>query len=349
MAHFYIRRSDRPSIRRVKLSVLSALASRANAGRLLAELTVYACGGDAGFGIASVRAIGLAALRRDGVIADCLLALLKLLSRAEGAVLAEVVSVIAELLRRSRGTEDEAQTVRALCRKFATMTDVGARAAILQIVGDVHITHPSFGPSLLHFLANNFQALPGEVKLQSLALAAKVVVIGTESEIPLYLLKACTQDPAFDIRDRARLLLALLTAPSESLRAKAREILNPQKKPAKWTETATERQFVIGTLSQYFAREVGGYEPLPDWAEEADIPPASVRMPEKKAVVRRARSEEEEPGEEEDVDVNEFFETEKAAVERNDADDDAEEAAEEDAAEEEVDGEPEEDINGFFD
>jgi AP-3 complex subunit beta len=290
--------------------------------------------------------MGITALRHDSVIPDCLLALLKLLSRVEGPVLAEVVSVIAELLQKHRGTEDEEQTLRVLCRKFATMTDVSARAAILKIVGDMHSIHPTFGPLVLKFLAGNFDGLPGEVKLQALNLAARLVVIGTQSEIPLYFLRVCARDLEFDIRDRSRLLIGILTTPSESLQTKARQIFNPELKSAKWTEIEREKQFVIGSLSQFFGREVGGYEPLPDWAEESEIPPDSVRLPPKKLPIKKSRveSEEEDVLEEEDLDINEFFDHEKEKADKKEEIDEGEE----EVTEEETDVEPEEDIDGFF-
>jgi hypothetical protein len=174
------------------------------------------------------------------------------------------------------------------------------------------------------------------------------VVLGTDSEIPLYLLKVWARDLEFDVRDRARLLVGLLTAQSERLQEAAPQILNPDRTPAKWTELESERQFAIGTLSQFFGREVAGYEALPDWANEAEIPPDSVRMPAQKAVPKKqgSRNPEEEDSEEEgEVDISEFFDTEKDAVEAVGRG----EEAEEDPGEEEVDGEGEEDIDGFFD
>jgi AP-3 complex subunit beta len=276
------------------------------------------------------------------------LALLRLLSRVEGPVLSEVISVISELLRQNGGTEYEEQTLRVLCQKFVALADVAARTAILQIVGDMHERHPLFGPALLKFLVNNFEGLPGEVKLQSLALAAKLTIFGSDSEIPLYFLKICARNPEFDIQDRARLLVALLLTPSENLRLKAREILSPCRPPAKWTDQGSESQFTIGSLSQLFGREIAGYERLPEWAENGEIPPDSVRMPPKKAPVKRVLGHEEDGDEEEDIDISEFFDAEKGTAPVPEGEEDGEELAEEEGEEEEVDGEPEEDIDGFF-
>jgi AP-3 complex subunit beta len=317
MAHFYVRKQDRPAIKRMKLAVLTELASRANAGRLLGELAGYACAGDADFAAAAVRQMGITAIRHEAVIPECLAALLKLLSRVEGALLGAVLSVIAELLRRRRGTEDERGSVRALCRKFATMQDSGVRAAILQIVGDLQDVHGECAVGMLKFLAGNFGGLSGEVKLRALALAAKLVAVGTESEVPLYFLKMSESDEAFDIRDRARLLVALLSAPSESLKAKTREMLTPISPPATWTDPKPEREFVIGTLSQFFGRELGGYEALPDWAEASELPADSVRLPPRQeAPSGRCGAPEEEGWEEEDdVDISAFFDGGSAAAE----------------------------------
>jgi AP-3 complex subunit beta len=186
--------------------------------------------------------------------------------------------VLATLLRKRRGTDDEAHALRHLCRKFAVLTNGEARAAVLSIVGDMHETHPEFAPQLLRYIAQTFDEASGEVRLQALTLGAKLMALGSDSQIPLFLLKKCERDTEFDVRDRARLLLALVESTNDTIRARLRGLLFPPRKEPDWG--AAEKAalaFQIGTFSQLFGRSIGGYEALPDWADEAELPEDAVR------------------------------------------------------------------------
>jgi AP-3 complex subunit beta len=185
--------------------------------------------------------------------------------------------VLAHILRRRRGTDDEAHALKHLCRRFPLISDGQARAAVLSIVGDLHETHPEFAPQLLRFIAQNFADESGEVRLQSLTLAAKLIALGSDPQIPLYLLKLCERDAEFDVRDRARLLLALLETTNEKIRGRIKDLLFPPRKPPNWSALDRSTNFQIGTFSQLFDRPVSGYEALPEWAPAEDLPDSSVR------------------------------------------------------------------------
>jgi AP-3 complex subunit beta len=278
IGHFFVHKADAAEVGRLKVRVLSVLATAGSAGAVLSELALYAGSTDRGFAVVAVRAMGAAALADEALIPACLAALLRLVGWAAGVVLAEAVLVLAHLLRRRRGTDDEARALRQLCRKFAGVRDGGARAAVLSVVGDMHEVHPDVGPQLLRYVAQHFADETADVRLQALTLAAKLIAVGTDSEIPLYLLKVCERDSELDVRDRAKFLLALIENRSERIWSNLRTLMFPPRQEPNWSVgDRAPSQFQIGTLSQLFNRALGGYEPLPDWAPEEELPDSSLR------------------------------------------------------------------------
>ena len=278
--HFFIRNHDITPVKNLKLRVLALLASKSNADMILNELSKYTGSVDADFAANAVKTMGKTAIVNEDIIPVCLMSLLRLMGRAEGAVLSEVVLVIAHILRKRRGTEDEAQALRQLCRKFVVVKDPSARAAVLSIVGDMYETHPEFAPQILRYVAQNLLEEPGEVRLQALTLAAKLIACGVEPSIPLYVLKVGQRDSEFDIRDRARFLLCLVNSESEDIRANLKALLFPERRAPTWSAAdAGGSEFQLGTLSHFFNRAVAGYDPLPDWAPEDQLPEESVRQP----------------------------------------------------------------------
>jgi AP-3 complex subunit beta len=273
--HFFIKRGDPLPVKQLKLRVLCALATPANAESVMNELALYAGSTDREFAASAVKTMGKTALANDQNIPVCLVSLLRLMGRVEGAVLSEVVVVLAHILRQQRGTDDEADALKHLCRRFPLIKEGQARAAVLSIVGDMHQTHPEFAPQLLRYVAQNFADEAGEVRLQSLTLAAKLIALGSDSQIPLYLLKVCEKDSEFDVRDRARLLLTLVESTNEKIQSRLKGLLFPPRKPPNWSALDRSTNFQIGTFSQLFDRPVSGYEPLPEWAVE--LPDSSVR------------------------------------------------------------------------
>ena len=280
MSHFFVRRNDLNAVKKLKLKVLSLLASPANADQVLNELSMYTGSNDTDFAASAVKTMGRMAMGNEDIIPTVLVHLLRLMGRSDGQVLAEVVLVIAHILRKRRRTDDEAHALKKLCRKFLEIKDPSARAAVLSIVGDMHDTHPEFAPQLLRHIARNFGEEPAEVRLQALTLAAKICATVTESKVPLYVLKLGERDGEFDVRDRARFLAALVEAKSPLIAEKLRALLFPERKAPTWTAAETYgAEFQIGTVSHFLGRAVVGYEPMPDWADPETLPPDSVRMP----------------------------------------------------------------------
>ncbi|OHS98534.1 Adaptin N terminal region family protein [Tritrichomonas foetus] len=278
--HFFVRKSEPTSVKQLKLRVLALLATPSNASMVLNELSGYTGSPDIDFAATAVKTMGKTSMCNPIIIPQCLGSLLRLMNRAEGTVLSEVVLVIAHILRQKRGTDDEAQALRQLCRKFLVIKDADARAAVLSIVGDMHETHPEFAPQLLRHIALYYLNEPAKVRLQALTLAAKLIACGIDSQVPNYVLKIGERDSEFDIRDRARFLLALLKNTADDIRHHLKQLLFPVRQNPLWSNAAdgiASNQFQIGTFSHYFNRAFSGYEPLPDWAPEDELPDESVR------------------------------------------------------------------------
>ncbi|KAK8861043.1 hypothetical protein M9Y10_012735 [Tritrichomonas musculus] len=301
--HFFIRKGDPPDVKQLKLRVLALLATPSNASMVLNELSGYTGSQDIEFAATAVKTMGKTSMCNPIIIPQCLGSLLRLMNRAEGSVLSEVVLVIAHILRKKRGTDDEAQALRQLCRKFLVIKDEDARSAVLSIVGDMHETHPEFAPQLLRHVALYYLNEPSKVRLQALTLAAKLIACKADSQVPMYVLKIGERDSEFDIRDRARFLIALLNNTADDIKNNLKTLLFPERKTPQWFVSENQNanqegtslldmnysnaaqtifegasnQFQIGTSSHYFNHAFSGYEPLPDWAPEDELPDESVR------------------------------------------------------------------------
>ncbi|KAK8882648.1 hypothetical protein M9Y10_045290 [Tritrichomonas musculus] len=325
--HFFIRKNDNKTVQNLKFKVLTALTSPSNADTIINEIITYTGSTDLEFAALAVKTIGKNAMINQSIIPSCLVSLLRLMNRAEGPVLAETVLVIATILRLKRGTDDEAQALRNLCRKFTAIKEPTARAAVLSIVGDMHETHPEFAPQLLRYIAQNFANESPEVRLQSLTLAAKLIAVERErsgndsqpsSQVPMYLLKICERDTEFDVRDRARFLVSLIESKSDKISKNLKTLLFPERQLPKWTTADEINDFQVGTFSHFFDREVPGYDQMIDWAPEEELPDENVRIPPKNQtfggyVDTPQMNLNEEANNEEGLDMKAFFSDDEAA------------------------------------
>ena len=280
--HFYTCKKDTFQIKCLKLKILSMLASLSNAELILNEFARCSGSVDPNLSSFAVRIMGKTALCNKQLIPSVLTSLLRLMSRSEGPVLSEAVIAMASILRLKRGTDDESQALKHLCRKFVVVRDPNAQAALLATVGDMHLLHPDYSPQLIRYVAQNFDSESSEVKLQALNLAAKLVVFGCESGVPLYLIKLCERDQVnYDISDRAKLLLALIKSKNDKVAPKLKELFSLTREDPEWVKKALieENNFQIGTFSHFYNKEISGYDPLIDWAPENELPPNSVRHP----------------------------------------------------------------------
>ena len=331
--HFFVKHHDSSQVKDFKLQILTNLITNTNMDQILNELIYYAGSTDTHFAQASIKAIGKIA-ERENAVSQCLTFLLKLLGITEGKILSEVVLAVSNILRNQKGSEYEKTALKQLCRKFLQITEPNARAAILCIVAELHKANPEFAPQLLRFIGKNYNSQPPEVRLVAMTLAAKVIAIGTESQVPLYIIKLGERDSEYDVRDRARFFRVLVDKSPEAIKHNLEQFLYPQKKeekekvnspqpapteqkteettenpegeqPKEESETTKEKEkapeseqteekeaengeqeqentniqheYQIGTFSHIFQRELPGYEALPDWAPENELPDDKIR------------------------------------------------------------------------
>lgn len=277
--HFFIKRGDNSTIKKLKLKIIALLASPTNAAIILDELSIYTGSNDLMFAAEAVQTMTKATAANEAVVPFCLVSLLRLMNTAEGEVLSEVVVAIASLLRLKRGTDDEDHALRQLCKKFTIVKDPKARASILSIVGDLHETHPEYAPLLLRVVGKSFTEEPGEVRIQALTLAARLIAFGADQKVPSYVLQIGARDLEYDVKDRARFLTCLLGSKSESLQPSMRELICPERESTLMAPSIEVEEFQMGTLSHFFKKAVPGYDPIPDWAPESELPEDSVRNP----------------------------------------------------------------------
>jgi AP-3 complex subunit beta len=186
--------------------------------------------------------------------------------------------------------------------------------------------------------------------MQAVTLAARLIALGIDPEIPFYVLKLADRDQEYDIRDRAHFFLAVLQGEDEVLRAGLKGIFFPPRLPPSWASSEGDKKWQIGSISQWVGREIEGYEGIPEWADEADLPDDAVRAPIKRiSGVEMVLDEDESDGG--GLSINDFFgddgeeaeDEEKKPAEQNEEEE--EEEPVEEAAEE---PEEEEDIDDFF-
>ena len=305
--HFFVRSQDQPEIKQLKLKVLALLATPTNSSMILNELSKYAGSVDQDFAANAIRTMGNTSIGNQEIIPQCLGSLLRIMNRAEGRVLSEVVTVISYIILQKRGTDDEAQALKKLCSKFLVIKDTTARTAVLSIVGDMNETHPDFAYQLLKHIAINYLNEPNRVRLQSLTLAAKLIASGSDSKVQIYVIKIGQRDSEFDIRDRANFLMALVTNKTKEVKDNLKNIFCPAQLEPNWISNKSEANyFIIGSTSHFFNHSFAGYEPLPDWAPEDQLPDESVRsqirvLPDGKRMVAIS-------GDDDDyLDINQWF------------------------------------------
>jgi AP-3 complex subunit beta len=277
MAEFFVS-NDTTLAAQMKLEILTHLVDETNIAKLLREFATYVKHEDKRFVRATIQAIGRCATQIPAVLDSCIASLMRLLSNRSEHVVAESVIVLKRLLQTPAAAENEA-VIRQLARLLDTIAVPTARAAITWLCGEYHARIALYAPDVLRQLARSFALEHTEVKLQVLTLGAKLFVARPDDVRALfeYVLTLAKYDQSYDVRDRARLLRALLvTDTAPALKAASKRLLEVVKPvPVFRSEYAARSQWTLGTLSHVLGQEVDGYEALPPFPTEA--PPRSAR------------------------------------------------------------------------
>jgi AP-3 complex subunit beta len=141
-----------------------------------------------------------------------------------------------------------------------------ARASILWIIGEYSSHVPKFAPDVLRQMAKTFIQEEDIVKLQIINLAAKLYLTNSKHTklLTTYVLNLAKYDQNYDIRDRARMIRALLFTKETKLHKRAKDFFLSEKPAPNLKSTLEDRsRFQMGTLSHVLNQEANGFIPLP--------------------------------------------------------------------------------------
>ncbi|XP_076039597.1 adaptor related protein complex 3 subunit ruby isoform X2 [Oratosquilla oratoria] len=272
---FFVRFSDPTHIKALKLEVLTNLATETNISIILREFQTYIGSSDKEFVAAAIQAIGRCASNIKEVTDTCLSGLVTLLSNRDESVVGESVVVIRKLLQSE--TVGHKDIIAHMARLVDNIKIPMARASILWLLGEYSEKVPKIAPDVLRKMAKTFINEEDIVKLQILNLATKLYLTNPKQTKLLcqYIYNLAKYDVNYDIRDRARLMRALVFPPQghedNKLAKHAKKIfLTTKPAPVQQSSFKDRDQFQLGTLSHLINARAVGYQDLPGFP---DVPP----------------------------------------------------------------------------
>ncbi|CAI7996336.1 AP-3 complex subunit beta-2 [Geodia barretti] len=275
---FYIHSSDPTNIRLLKLDIIANVAGESSIHTILREFRTYISSPDKQFAAATIEAIGRVACSISEVTETCLHGLMSLLSHKSENVVAQSVVVIKKLLQLH--PKQNKDLIDQVARLADSVTVPMAKASILWLVGEYCSLVPKMGPDVLRKAAKNFVNESDIVKLQTVNLAAKLVLSNPKQTRLLcdYVLSLAKYDQNYDIRDNpvSSLNGLFLQGEETALSKYAKKILLAPK-PAPVLESAFKDRihWQLGSLSHAVNSEATGYMALSDFP--AEPPDPSVR------------------------------------------------------------------------
>ncbi|KAI8807063.1 adaptin N terminal region-domain-containing protein [Cladochytrium replicatum] len=341
----------------LKLELLALVASEDNFTVVLNEMKNYVRSADEKLVVRTVRAVGRLCGRFPVLVDEALDVLMGLLGTKNDSVIAESIVVIRRLVQQlcvqpgpastSQTTPDASRTTAVriivqLSNSLDTITSPSARAAILWLLGQYASYVPRTAPDALRRVARTFTTESDAVKLATLSMGSKLAVervskiqddhtddehARTRSVLLLlaYVVEMARFDLNYDVRDRARMLKALVLdvlvrrvegtpahpkhdsnspiAASAPTSANGDEkdavlpllsqhlasiFLAPRSVPIDPSPYSGRQEYTLSSLSHLLNRVSGpSYQPLPDWPTEK--PDSSVRQVEEKESWNRER------------------------------------------------------------
>ncbi|GAA47158.1 AP-3 complex subunit beta-2 [Clonorchis sinensis] len=292
---FYVFADDPLQVKLIKLEILTNLVTEATSSTILHEFQHYVNSSDQEFVISTIQAIGRCASSIPQIADICLGGLVRLMSRPDEKVVAECVVILRKLLQIQNA--DHKDLIIRIAELTDTMTVPSALASILWLLGEYSHRVPRIAPDVLRKMAKMFPTLESVVKLQVLNLAAKLCIVNPRQThlLAQYVFNLARYDQNYDIRDRSRLLRALLF-PQSLIEVAAGDSSNklvdlgngeasPVKepvlgylakharkiclaaKPAPLIQSSFQDRsnFRLGSLSHLLNRHQSRYRDLPDW------------------------------------------------------------------------------------
>ena len=278
VSEFFVRGSDPTYVAKLKLEVLTHIADSINIHTILEEFNYNTTRDDKLLVAASVQAIGRVAANLPKVTDDCMSRLLAFLSNSSQIVLAESVIVIKKLLQLFPGKYTDA--LEQLARSLEKTTDARARASIVWAIGEYAESIPVYAPDILRKLCISFASEVPEVKLQALNLGVKLHYLNPAQTETLfrYLLELASFDLNYDVRDKARLMNAVLSS-TGFVGAESQSLFMAVKPLPKFLDPSEGRQrYTLGSLSHVLNSQLSLFLPLPHFAEEVDEEARAIRV-----------------------------------------------------------------------
>ncbi|KZT73489.1 hypothetical protein DAEQUDRAFT_754362 [Daedalea quercina L-15889] len=312
-ARCLVRADDVRQTKVAKVRLLRALITPETHPALLREFTAYAEDADDALVADSIQAIGYCARIVPEATQHCLSALMGFIQSKHDSIVANAVIVLKSLVQIRLQQQQYAPVngdpvtsplsiIARLAWRIDEIRHPKARACVLWLVGqyapsDVQANGAGKGfegiaewaPDVLRKSVKTFVEQPSAVKLQTLTLAAKLLVLAptnrTLSLLARHVLALARYDQSVDVRDRGRMLGALLTGVDASVaepledtagvtlrREQVRMVLFSGKLGvAEDVSRHNDERLPFGTLGAVTGRE-SLESHLPDWLEEGTEP-----------------------------------------------------------------------------
>ncbi|KAH9945480.1 adaptin N terminal region-domain-containing protein [Epithele typhae] len=353
---FLVRADDPQQVKKDKIRLLRAVANAETYPALLREFICYADDPDDELVADSIQAIGYVARAVPESTQQCLTALMSFIQSKHDVIVTNAVLVLKSLVQIRLQQQQDAiaygafpsqsfsplEIIARLARRLDEIRHPKARACVLWLVGQYAaspenaangIAHAGpeglvpWAPDVLRKAAKSFATETPLVKLQSVTLAAKLLVLSPAARPVLllarYVFSLARYDTDYDVRDRGRALSALLAGVAGDLyatetgddwsrhedvagvvlrREQVKMVLFAGKtSPAEEAPVDEDDRGRFGSLAAITGRWAGGDNYLPDWLEEgvdpalreseADrLPPAPFAAPQSAAAAVRSMS-----------------------------------------------------------
>ncbi|KAI0714423.1 adaptin N terminal region-domain-containing protein [Cerioporus squamosus] len=336
---FLVRADDPQQVKKDKVRLLRAVVSVDNYPSLLREFICYADDADDELVADSIKAIGYIARVVPESTAQCLSALMSFIQSKHDVIVTNAVLVLKSLVQIRLQQQQNAiaygglpshsfsllEIISRLARRLDEIRHPKARACVLWLVGQYAAspetapemngaTHVGpegiapWAPDVLRKSAKSFGQETAGVKLQIITLAAKLLVLSpadrTIGLLNRYVFSLARYDLNYDVRDRGRMLGALLAGVNANLygegddshedvggvvlrREQVRMVLFEGKSSVGEDKAQDEEDHGrFGSMAAVTGRWAGSDNYLPDWLEEgtesslrdteADVPQAPV-------------------------------------------------------------------------
>ncbi|KAJ7178612.1 adaptin N terminal region-domain-containing protein [Mycena crocata] len=310
---FLLRTDDLRQVKQDKIKLLLLLANHDTHQAILREFIDYADDPDDEVVSDAIRAIGRCAHSIPDCTQQCLTSLITMIKNHRDAVVSSAVLVLKYLVQAQLSAASSSSfaaiaavpqqspltIISHLARRIDDIRHAQARACVLWLVGQYSSSNePSAGPEgvvewapdVLRKSAKGFPAEPPMVKLQIITLAAKLLVLSptdrTLSLVGGYVFSLAKYDLNYDVRDRARMVMSLLSGlglsevvgtkdPDQDSRGgvilrreQVRLVLFDGKLGVVDGEENLDLNIALGSLRMITHKPMHGDSTLPDWLEQ---------------------------------------------------------------------------------